>query len=67
VFLLRSAQNSMDWYHTGIISRVVGDCFETIEGNTDQQGSSNGTGVFARTRNFQKSIIDVVSVQKLAN
>jgi peptidoglycan hydrolase-like protein with peptidoglycan-binding domain len=66
VFLLRSAQNSMDWHHTGIISRVVGDCFETIEGNTDQQGSSNGTGVFARTRNFQKSIIDVVSVQALA-
>jgi len=65
VFLLRTAQNAMDWFHTGIISRVIGDCFETIEGNTDQQGSSNGTGVFARTRNFQKSLIDVVSVQAL--
>ncbi|KUG07653.1 peptidoglycan-binding protein [Solirubrum puertoriconensis] len=65
VFLLRNTAASADWYHTGIITRVVGDCFETIEGNTDQGGSSNGIGVFARTRNFRKSVIDAVSISKL--
>jgi hypothetical protein len=65
VLLLRTSTTSNDWFHTGIVTRVVGDCFETIEGNTDQGGSSNGIGVFARTRNFRKAIIDVVSVSKL--
>ncbi|GAA4400139.1 hypothetical protein GCM10023187_12990 [Nibrella viscosa] len=64
VFLLRYP-NLNDWYHTGIITRVVGDCFETIEGNTDSKGSSNGTAVFTRTRNFRTTTIDVFTVEGL--
>lgn len=64
VFLLKYA-NLTDWYHTGIISRVVGDCFETIEGNTDSKGSSNGTAVFTRTRNFRTTTIEVFKIDGL--
>ncbi|GAA4451203.1 hypothetical protein GCM10023189_12900 [Nibrella saemangeumensis] len=64
VFLLKYA-NLNDWYHTGVITRVVGDCFETIEGNTDSKGSSNGTAVFTRTRNFRTTTIDVFAVEGL--
>lgn len=65
IILLKRA-NSEDWYHTGIVTNVTNDCFETIEGNTDVNGSNNGTGVFAKTRNFRDSIIDVVSIESIS-
>ncbi|MFD2571686.1 peptidoglycan-binding protein [Spirosoma soli] len=64
VFLLRYPK-APDWYHTGFISRVDGDVVETIEGNTDSKGSSNGTAVFARVRNFRKTTMDVFSIDGL--
>jgi len=64
VFLLRF-QGVDDWFHTGVITRVDDDVVETIEGNTDTKGSSNGTGVFARVRNFRKTTMDVFSIEGL--
>lgn len=61
IFLVQKTSN--DWIHTGIISGVNGDCFETIEGNTNTGGSGNGTGVFKRIRNFMQSKPDVFSIE----
>jgi peptidoglycan hydrolase-like protein with peptidoglycan-binding domain len=63
IFLLQ--QTAFDWVHTGIITAVNGDLFETVEGNTNNDGSSNGNGVYKRVRNFQKSKLDVLSIQSL--
>lgn len=64
VFLLRYP-NAPDWYHTGLIIRIDGDVVETIEGNTDTKGSSNGTAVFARVRNYRKTTMDVFTIDGL--
>jgi len=64
VFILRNPTND-DWYHTGIVTAVSGDAIETLEGNTDLKGGSNGTGVFARVRNIQTSTIDILSIEGL--
>lgn len=58
LFLLRF-QGKLDWFHTGIISEIDDEVFETIEGNTNDQSSNNGTAVFSRVRNFRKAVIDV--------
>lgn len=63
IFLLQ--KTTFDWEHTGIITAVNGDLFETIEGNTNDNGSSNGIGVYKRLRNFQKTKLDVLSIQGL--
>ena len=60
VFLIRKTPT--DWIHTGIISKVSNDFFETIEGNTNTAGSPNGYGVFKRIRNFRTTTIDVFSI-----
>lgn len=69
VFLLRNAITAKtptkDWFHTGLITAVSGDVVETIEGNTDSKGGSNGTAVFSRVRNFQKTTLDVFSIDEL--
>jgi peptidoglycan hydrolase-like protein with peptidoglycan-binding domain len=39
--------------HTGIVSGVGDESFETIEGNTNQMGSSNGFEVCARSRPYK--------------
>ena len=64
VFLLRNPVNN-DWFHTGLITSVSGDVVETIEGNTDSKGGSNGTSVFTRVRNFQKTTLDLFSIEGL--
>ncbi len=64
LFLLRFT-NSLDWFHTGIITDVDNEVFETIEGNTNEQASSNGTAVFSRVRNFRKAVIDVYHTEGL--
>lgn len=63
IFLLQ--KSALDWYHTGIITEVHEDYFETIEGNTNTDGSHNGNGVYKRTRNFQKQLLDVFSIEPL--
>lgn len=63
IFLLQKATN--DWMHTGIITDVDDDLFETVEGNTNDGGSNNGNAVLSRMRNFRKSKLDVFSVQSL--
>lgn len=63
IFLLPKA--SRDWFHTGVVVAVRGDVFETIEGNTNEDGSHNGIGVYKRTRNFRRSRIDVFSIEPL--
>lgn len=60
VLLVRKSMH--DWIHTAIIVDVVGDTFITIEGNTNNDGSSNGDGVYKRVRNFRKSALDVFSL-----
>lgn len=63
LFLLQSRNNSSDWIHTGIITAVLDNSvFETIEGNTNDDGSSNGYAVVKRTRNFAKSKLDIVKL-----
>jgi hypothetical protein len=62
-FFLR--QEGGTWVHTGLIISITGSIFETIEGNTNTDGSSNGNGVYQRTRNFQKDTLDVFTIQSL--
>lgn len=63
IFLLQKTTH--DWTHTGIIIKVGAEVFETVEGNTNDAGSSNGNGVFRRVRNFMQSKLDVFSIQPL--
>jgi hypothetical protein len=63
IFLVQKSPN--DWIHTGIIIGVQGDLFETIEGNTNEDGSHNGNGVYKRTRNFTQSRLDVFIIEPL--
>jgi len=66
LFLLRrTVQGQPDWFHTGIITAVGDGVFSTVEGNTNQTGSPNGTAVFARVRNFRQQTLDVFSVEDL--
>ncbi|MEM6642359.1 MAG: peptidoglycan-binding domain-containing protein [Bacteroidota bacterium] len=48
-----------DWTHVGIITGVDGDWIETIEGNTNDEGSREGYEVCARRRNYKLKKIDV--------
>jgi peptidoglycan hydrolase-like protein with peptidoglycan-binding domain len=48
IFLVR--RTSTDWTHTGFALQGSGETFATIEGNTNDDGSSNGYEVCARTR-----------------
>ena len=63
IFLLQKTPN--DWHHTGIILSVAAETFETIEGNTNEGGSSNGNGVYKRIRNFMGTKLDVFSIEPL--
>lgn len=40
--------------HTGLVEKVEGGFIQTIEGNTDPTGGSNGIGVFRNTRKIVK-------------
>lgn len=63
IFLLQ--KSSFDWTHTGIVTAVDNDTFETIEGNTNMGGSRNGNAVFKRVRNFRLAKLDVFSIEPL--
>ena len=50
-FLVR--RTATDWTHVGIVTRSGPDAFDTIEGNTNDDGSREGFGVCARTRGYK--------------
>lgn len=51
LFLVR--RTATDWTHVGIVTRVGEGAFDTIEGNTNDEGSREGYEVCARTRGFK--------------
>jgi len=63
IFLVQ--KSPMDWFHTGLLIAIHDDVFETIEGNTNEDGSHNGMGVYRRLRNFVRSKLDVFSIEPL--
>jgi peptidoglycan hydrolase-like protein with peptidoglycan-binding domain len=63
VFLLQKTPH--DWFHTGLVIAVRNGVFDTIEGNTNEDGSANGVGVYRRSRNFMVSKLDVFSIEPL--
>ncbi len=52
IFLVR--RTSIDWLHTGIVIGFHEDVFETIEGNTNDEGSREGYEVCHRFRAYGK-------------
>jgi hypothetical protein len=54
LFLIRNSAPDQrdDWIHCGIVTAVGAEHFETIEGNTNQGGSREGTEVCKRHRAF---------------
>lgn len=50
IFLVRGGADGRTHQHTGLVVEVNGAQIKTIEGNTNNDGSSNGIGVFIRTR-----------------
>jgi peptidoglycan hydrolase-like protein with peptidoglycan-binding domain len=52
IFLIRKTET--DWTHTGICTAFHTETFETIEGNSDDEGSREGTEVCARIRGYRK-------------
>jgi hypothetical protein len=55
VFLVMKHEN--DAIHTGFVSGVGKTSVKTIEGNTNNDGSREGWGVFARERRFNPNLI----------
>ncbi|NMO17508.1 peptidoglycan-binding protein [Pyxidicoccus fallax] len=51
LFLRR--RTASDWEHAGIVTEVDEETFQTIEGNTNDQGDREGYEVCARTRGFK--------------
>ncbi|MFP2930499.1 peptidoglycan-binding protein [Pyxidicoccus sp. 3LG] len=51
LFLRR--RTATDWEHAGIVTEVDEETFQTIEGNTNDDGSREGYEVCARTRGFR--------------
>jgi hypothetical protein len=63
VFLRRNPKNNLDWTHTGIIVQMVGTIMHTIEGNTNEQGASEGVKVGAlEKRNLKEGNYDIYRV-----
>jgi hypothetical protein len=50
-FLVR--KTATDWIHVGILADADADTFDTVEGNTNNEGSSNGFEATTRTRNYK--------------
>jgi hypothetical protein len=51
VFLVR--RTSTDWTHTGIVTQFHDDYFDTIEGNTNDDGNREGYEVCERARGYK--------------
>ena len=65
IFLKR--KNMTDWTHVGIVIHVHDEVVQTIEGNTNDNGSRDGVGVFHRIRNYHNSKLDVFSIQQMVD
>jgi hypothetical protein len=52
IFLVR--RTSTDWTHTGFATAFDGESFETIEGNTNDEGSREGFEICSRSRGYHK-------------
>jgi len=52
LFLSRRASN--DWIHAGLVIKFHDDAIETIEGNTNDEGSREGYEVCKRLRGYKK-------------
>lgn len=63
IFLVQKTPH--DWTHTGIITAVSDSIFETVEGNTNEGGSTNGFAAVKRIRNYTTSKLDVFSIEPL--
>jgi hypothetical protein len=50
--LFLNRKTPTDWYHTGIVTHVNGESFQTIEGNTNEDGSAEGFEVCERVRPY---------------
>ncbi len=50
IFLVR--RTSTDWTHDGLVVNAGATTFDTIEGNTNDEGSREGFEVCARTRSY---------------
>jgi len=62
VFLVRRTSNH--WYHAGLVTKFHKDSFETIEGNTNDEGIEKfGYEVCARTRGYTD--IDFIVLEKI--
>lgn len=53
-WLFLQRRTPTDWVHTGIVQTDRSDVFETIEGNTNDEGSREGYEVCQRIRGFDK-------------
>lgn len=51
IFLVRKSPT--DWVHTGFVTSLSGEYCQTLEGNTNDEGSRDGYEVAARTRSFR--------------
>ena len=51
LFLVR--RTASDWTHVGIVTQIADGAFDTIEGNTNDDGSREGYEVCARVRGFK--------------
>jgi hypothetical protein len=51
-FLVR--RTSTDWTHVGIVVEATANSFVTLEGNTNDDGSSNGFEAVERIRGYDK-------------
>jgi hypothetical protein len=49
-----SRRTPTDWVHTGIVLRAEKDLFQTIEGNTNDDGNREGYEVCQRVRGYKK-------------
>jgi len=50
--LFLNRRTPTDWFHTGIVTQVDNESFQTIEGNTNEGGSAEGFEVCQRVRAY---------------
>ena len=50
--LFLNRRTPTDWFHTGIVTRVDDESFQTIEGNTNEGGGAEGFEVCERVRPY---------------
>lgn len=51
LFLVR--RTATDWTHTGMLTEAHADSFDTVEGNTNDEGSREGFEVCSRLRGYK--------------